>query len=97
MVKRYTKHPSVTLIIKANSFSHTFYKQLQHLYIEPNSNLVQYYTQNSCIFEEFFIRTHPAINQTRICLPFKLFYAAAALNAKQTNTFLKNLPICLLQ
>ena len=63
-------------MIKANSFLYTYYKQFQHLYLDPNSHLIQYYTPNSRIFEEIFIKTQPSINQTRICLPFKLFYAA---------------------
>ena len=66
----------LTPIIKANSFLYTYYTQFQHLYIDPNSHLIQYYTPNSRIFEEIFIKTQPSINQTRICLPFKLFYAA---------------------
>ena len=67
---------SLTPVIKANSFLYTYYRQFQHLYIDPNSHLIQYYTPNSRIFEEIFIKTQPSINQTRICLPFKLFYAA---------------------
>ena len=67
---------SLTPIIKANSFLYTYYKQFQHLYIDPNTHLIQYYTPNFRIFEEIFIKTQPSINQTRICLPFKLFYAA---------------------
>ena len=67
---------SLTPVIKANSFLYTYYKQFQHFYIDPNSHLIQYHTPNSRIFEEIFIKTQPSINQTRICLPFKLFYAA---------------------
>ena len=66
----------MTPIIKAKLFLYTYYKQFQHLYIDPNSHLIQYYTPNSRIFEGIFIKTQPSINQTRICLPFKLFYAA---------------------
>ena len=67
---------SLTPIIKANSFLYTYYKQFQHLYIDPNSHLIQYYTPNSRIFEKIFIKSQPSVNQTRICLPFKLFHAA---------------------
>ena len=66
----------LTPVIKANSFLYTYYKQFQHLYLDPSSHLIQYYTPNSRVFEEIFIKTQPSINQTRICLPFKLFYAA---------------------
>ena len=66
----------MTPVIKANSFLYTYYKQFQHLFINPHSHLIQYYTPNSRVFEEIFIKTQPSINQTRICLPFKLFYAA---------------------
>ena len=66
----------MTPVIKANSFLYTYYKQFQHLYLDPSSHLIQYYTPNSRVFEEIFIKTQPSINQTRICLPFKLFYAA---------------------
>ena len=69
---------SLTPVTKANSFytrtidnSNTYI-----LYIDPNSHLIQFYTLNSGIFEAIFIKTQPSINQTRKCLPFKLFYAA---------------------
>ena len=75
-LKQKQRPHSLTPIIKANSFLYTYYKQFQHLYIDPNSHLIQYYIPNSRIFEEIFIKTQPSINQTRICLPFKLFYAA---------------------
>ena len=75
-LKQKQRPHSLTPIIKANSFLYTYYKQFQHLYLDPNSHLIQYYTPNSRIFEEIFIETQPSINQTRICLPFKLFYAA---------------------
>ena len=76
-LKKQRPHSS-TPVIKANSFytrtidnSNTYI-----LYIDPNSHLIQFYTLNSRIFEAIFIKTQPSINQTRICLPFKLFYAA---------------------
>ena len=75
-LKQKQRPHSLTPIIKTNSFLYTYYKQFQHLYIDPNSHLIQYYTPSSRIFEEIFIKTQPSINQTRICLPFKLFYAA---------------------
>ena len=75
-LKQKQRPHSLTPIIKANPFLYTYYKQFQHLYIDPNSHLIQHYTPNSRIFEEIFIKTQPSINQTRIRLPFKLFYAA---------------------
>ena len=66
----------MTPVIKANSFLYTYYRQFHHLYIDPSSHLIQYYTPNSRVFEEIFIKTQLSINQTRICLPFKLFNAA---------------------
>ena len=66
----------LTPIIKANSYLYTYYKQFQLLYIDPNSNLIQYHTPNSRIFDEIPIKTQPSINHTRICLPFTLFNAA---------------------
>ena len=75
-LKQKQRPHSLTPIIKANSFLYTYYKQFQQLYLDPNSHLIQYYTPNSRIFEEIFLKTQPSINQTRICLPFKLFYAA---------------------
>ena len=59
--------------MKANSFLYTYYRQFQHLYIDPNSHLIQYYTPNSRIFEEIFIKNQPSISQTRICLPLNSF------------------------
>ena len=55
---------SLTPVIKANSFLYTYYKQFQHLYVDPNSHLIQYYTPNSRIFEKNFINTQPSTNQT---------------------------------
>ena len=52
---------SLTPIIKANYFLYTYYKQFQQLYIDPNSHLIQYYTPNSRIFEEIFIKTQPIL------------------------------------
>ena len=75
-LKQKQRPHSLTPVIKANSFLYTYYKQFQHLYLDPSSHLIQYYTPNSRVFEEIFIKTQPSINQTRICLPFKLFYAA---------------------
>ena len=75
-LKQKQKSHSLTPVIKANSFLYTYYKQFQHLFIDPHSHLIQYYTPNSRVFEEIFIKTQPSINQTRICLPLKLFYAA---------------------
>ena len=70
--KLYTFPP----IIKAKSFLYTYYKQIELLYIDPNSHLIYYYTPKSRVFEELFIKTQQSINQTRNFLPFKLFYAA---------------------
>ena len=75
-LKQKQKPYTLTPVIKANSFLYAYYKQFQHLYIDPHSHLIQYYTPNSRVFEEIFIKSQPSINQTRICLPFKLFYAA---------------------
>ena len=75
-LKQKQRPHSLTPVIKANSFLYTYYKQFQHLHLDPSSHLIQYYTPNSRVFEEIFIKTQPSINQTRICLPFKLFYAA---------------------
>ena len=68
-LKQKQRPHSLTPVIKANSFLYAYYKQFQfqHLYLDPSSHLIQYYTPNSRVFEEI---------QPRICLPFKLFYAA---------------------
>ena len=75
-LKQKQRPHSLSPVVKANSFLYTYYRQIQHLYIDPNSHLIQYYTPKSRIFEEIFIKTQPSIYETRICLPFKLFYAA---------------------
>ena len=67
---------SLTPVLKAISFLYSYYRQFQHPYIDPNSHLIQCYTPKSRIFEDSFIKTQPSIDQTRICLPFKLFFAA---------------------
>ena len=46
---------SLTPIVETNSFLYTYYRQFQHLYIDPTLHLIQYYTPNSRIFEEVFI------------------------------------------
>ena len=76
MVKQKQRPPFVTPVVKANSFQYTYYKQFPHLYIDPTSHLIHHYTPNSRTFEEVFIKTQPAIKQIRICLSFKLFFAA---------------------
>ena len=45
---------------------YTYYRQFQHLYIDPISHLIQYYTPNCRIVEEIFIKTQPSTNQTRM-------------------------------
>ena len=59
--KLYTFPP----IIKAKSFLYTYYKQIELLYIDPNSHLIYYYTPKSRVFEELFIKTQQSINQTQ--------------------------------
>ena len=59
--------PFETPVIKTDSFPYTYYKQFQHLYIDPNSNLIHLFTPNSRVFEEIFIKTQPSFNQTRVC------------------------------
>ena len=54
---------SLTPGIKANSFLYTYYRQFQHLYIDPNSHLIQNYTPNSLIFEEIFIKLNPLLTK----------------------------------
>ena len=59
-VYKWLKQKQKTPIIKANSILYTYYRQFQHLYIDPNSHLIQYYTQNSRVFEEIFNTTQPS-------------------------------------
>ena len=75
-LKQKRKLNTLTPNINANSFLYTYYKQFQHIYIDANSHFIQNYTPNSRIFEDVFTETQNSINQTRVCLPFKLFYAA---------------------
>ena len=65
-LKQKQRPHSLTPVIKANSFLYTYYKQFQHLYLDPSSHPIQYYTPNSRVFEEIFIKTQPSINQTRM-------------------------------
>ena len=63
-------------LLKLTPFLYTYYKQFPHLYIDPNSHLIQYYTPNSRTLERNFPKNQPFINQTCICLSLSLAYAA---------------------
>ena len=63
-------------LLKLTLSNRLFKKEFQQFYLGPNPYLIKYYTPNSRILEELFTKSQPSFNQIRICLPFKLFYAA---------------------
>ena len=47
------------------------------LYIDPHTKLIHFHLPNPLTFEDIqFESPHPTINETRICLPFRLFFSA---------------------
>ena len=89
--------PFVTPVMKANSFFYTYYKQFQHLYIDPNSSLIQYSTPKSLFLKKSLSKLNILLSKlvsvyhsnSLVLLFTKLTHMATLM----INTFLKLLPI----
>ena len=62
-LKQKQRPHSLTPIIKANSFLYTYYKQFQHLYIDPNSHLIQYCTPIPEFLKKLLLKLNPLLTR----------------------------------
>ena len=81
----------LTPLLKAISFSTLIINNSLKLYFDPTSHLIHYFLDKPRSFEELNSPcSQPIINETRICLPFKLFYVAFTKTHSHVHILVKN-------